>query len=337
VPEQEEMKRHGLAAAGNWLRDRIKVVERFPREEALALIEEETEGNGGGPYNLLVNLSRLGAEFPLEGLGLLGRDANAEAIMEDCERYGIGTERLRRHPGESTSYTIVVSVRTTGKRTFFHYPGSNALLSENDISLKGLPARYFYLGYLGMLDSLDIPGQDGETGAARVLRAAGREGMITVADLVSLESAEGGKKIRPCLPHVDLLFLNEIEAGVLLGEEIAPGEPSMKAAAKHILELGVRQAVLLHHADGVVACDREGKCLRQGSVRLPETMVGGAAGAGDALAAGVLLGMHEGWSMEHSLELGVCAAAMSLRATTCSEGIEPWRECLNLGRQYGYR
>jgi sugar/nucleoside kinase (ribokinase family) len=71
-------------------------------------------------------------------------------------------------------------------------------------------------------------------------------------------------------------------------------------------------------------------------VRLPANHVQGAAGAGDAFAAGVLLGLHDEWSMAESLKLGVCAAAASLAHPTCSEGIVSRVECLALGTQFGF-
>jgi len=72
-------------------------------------------------------------------------------------------------------------------------------------------------------------------------------------------------------------------------------------------------------------------------VRMPAAEIGGTAGAGDALAAGVLLGLHEGWPMARALELGVCAAAASLRHPTCSETVERIEACLELGKRFGFR
>jgi len=56
----------------------------------------------------------------------------------------------------------------------------------------------------------------------------------------------------------------------------------------------------------------------------------GAAGAGDAFAADVLFGLHEGWSIAQSLELGVCTAASSLFSTSCSDGVKSVEEVLRL-------
>jgi sugar/nucleoside kinase (ribokinase family) len=73
----------------------------------------------------------------------------------------------------------------------------------------------------------------------------------------------------------------------------------------------------------------------QPSVAVPQQSIVGTAGAGDALAAGVLYGWHERWSPADSLRLGVCAAAASLGHAACSEGVRPAGACLELGRAWG--
>jgi hypothetical protein len=68
------MKRAGVIAGGNWIVDQIKLIDRWPDQDTLAGISEEMRGNGGSPYNLLINLAKLGARFPLECVGLIGDD-----------------------------------------------------------------------------------------------------------------------------------------------------------------------------------------------------------------------------------------------------------------------
>jgi sugar/nucleoside kinase (ribokinase family) len=70
---------------------------------------------------------------------------------------------------------------------------------------------------------------------------------------------------------------------------------------------------------------------------MPAGLVANTVGAGDALAAGVLFGLHEGWPMARSLELGACTAAASLMHPTCSGGVLPLAECLAFGREQGFK
>jgi sugar/nucleoside kinase (ribokinase family) len=93
---------------------------------------------------------------------------------------------------------------------------------------------------------------------------------------------------------------------------------------------------MVHFPAGVLACGARGESIWQPSVRVPASHIQGAAGAGDALASGVLLGLHEGWPMREALELGVCAASSSLSHPTCSEGVASRADCLALGTRFGF-
>ncbi|MFT4548968.1 MAG: sugar/nucleoside kinase (ribokinase family), partial [Verrucomicrobiales bacterium] len=87
----------------------------------------------------------------------------------------------------------------------------------------------------------------------------------------------------------------------------------------------------------VVVIRGDGSRVAHGSVLLPDSEIGGATGAGDAFAAGYLLGFHAAAGVEECLRNGVCAAAMSLADPTPSGGMRSQRECLELGDRYGFR
>jgi len=317
------------------------MIDAWPPQDSLATISGWSRGNGGCAYNLLKALAKLECGFPLSGVGLLGDDADGDWILDDCRECGIDTRSLRKTAQSGTSYGDVMTATTTGRRTFFHYPGANALLSEKDFDLAGCNARIFHLGYLALLEELDVIDGQGRTGASRLFEQAGNLGMTTMADLVSNPAGDFPARINPSLPYLDYLFLNEFEAARLLGK--APGEIEggvsvewLMESARQISQRGVRQAVIIHTPRGAACVTREADSFSQGSVRVPQQLIRGAAGAGDAFCAGCVLGIHEGWSMAECLELAVCAAASSLRDATCSKAIKPWRECLCDGRSLGF-
>src|SRR5471032_3209107 len=99
--------RSGILAGGNWIRDHVKTVDAWPAQDGLANILGRADGNGGGPYNVLKDLAKLGAPFPLAGIGLVGDDADGRAILADCRDSGIDTAQLRPLAGSCTSYTDV--------------------------------------------------------------------------------------------------------------------------------------------------------------------------------------------------------------------------------------
>ncbi|WP_171128314.1 carbohydrate kinase family protein [Ruegeria sp. HKCCA5014] len=335
----QELHRSGLVAAGNFIVDHVKIVDEYPNQDQLALVQSQSQFNGGGPYNLLRDLVALGAEFPLHAEGLLGNDSDGDWIIDDCKRHGIDTSGLRISADLGTSWTDVMSVQSTGRRTFFHYPGANNEFDLKISDVLGFDSKIFYLGYLTMLEALDAFDADGRTQASRILECASDARITTVADLVSRKHPQFGEIIASSAPHLDYLILNEIEASWLTGrgvDETSTGLPEMQRAAQEILKLGVRRAVVLHSEFGAVCAGHDGLNYSQTAVCLPHSMVQSKLGAGDAFAAGFLMGLHGEHHLQESLEYAVSAAAACITSPSASDGIRPLPECLDLAAKYGF-
>lgn len=331
----------GILAGGNWIIDNVKIIDVYPKEDKLANILKESNSNGGAPYSVLKAISKMGFQFPLTGIGAIGDDEKGDYILNECQKLNIESSQIIKVQNSNTSYTDVMTVLGTGRRTFFHSRGANAHLDESYFSFSGHKSKIFHLGYLLLLDRLDAIGSDGLTGAAKVLKEARKCGMVTSADLVS-EQSERFKTIIPlALQYVDILFVNEFEAGMLSGIEICDEEGECSIvnayqAADAILNAGVQRWVIIHFPKGVIALNKSGQKLFQPSVKMPAEKIKGSVGAGDAFAAGVLAGFHEEWTMAKCLLLGVNVAAASLMDASSSESIVPWQECLKLGEDFGY-
>lgn len=331
--------RNGLIAAGNWVIDHVKLIDTWPPQDALATILGESFGNGGGAYNMVKNLARLGATFPLEGIGLVGDDEAGARIFADCRAHGVDVSRLRVTREAPTSYTDVMTVRDTGRRTFFHQRGANALLARAHCDFTTTNARIFFLGYLLLLDRLDEL-HDGVPAAHDVLTRARRAGLTTALDMVSETTGRFRSVVAPVLPLVDVCFANDVEAEMLTGIALRVHGQIDTArvieAARAMLALGVPQWVIIHFPEGAHAHHADGTTCWQGSVRVPPAEIRGTAGAGDAFSAGVLLGLHAGWPMPACLELAVCAGAASLQHATCSDAVGSQETCLALGQRWGF-
>jgi sugar/nucleoside kinase (ribokinase family) len=329
-------ERRGILAAGNWIIDRVKMIDTWPVQDALATIGTQSDSNGGGPYNVLKDLARLQGDFPLAGVGLIGRDADGARILEDCDAHGINRAAIQLTDAAPTSYTDVMTVTGTGRRTFFHQHGANALLDLEHFDLARTSARIFYLGYMCLLRRLDVVGADGRTPASRLFEQAKELGLTTIADLVSNETSDFGAIGNPSLPHLDYLFLNEYELARLVDGSESKSPVQLEAQARALLERGVREALIVHLPEMALCVQRNQPALLQPSVHVPRELIAGTVGAGDAFAAGFILGLHEGWELKRCLELGVCVAAASLRDATASAAVEPWNACLELGRKLGF-
>ena len=332
--------RNGILAGGNWIVDAVKVIDTWPQQDALANIFATTKGSGGSPFNVLADLAIMGAGFPLSAVGLVGDDDNGAWILEFCARLGINTNALQQTTA-ATSFTDVMTVQGSGRRTFFHARGANALLDASHFDFTHTDARLFHLGYLLLLDRLDLPSPTHGTVAAEVLAGAQAAGLRTSIDVVSEDSDRFARIVLPALKHVDLCIMNEFEAGRVTGRQIRVGETldraELRRAMEEFLRAGVRERVLVHFPEGACALGADGAWHEHGSVRLPPNYIKGAAGAGDAFTAGALLSWHNGASVEEWLRVGVCAAAANLSSETCTGGLRPLAGCLALGTEHGFR
>jgi len=334
-------QRCGILSAGNWIIDHVKLVDFYPAQDTLANILSQSQGTGGAPYNVLVDLAKLGAAFPLEGVGLVGDDENGRMIMDDCTFFGIDISQIHMTKKAPTSYTDVMTVQSTGRRTFFHARGANALLSEKHFNLEASHARIFNLGYLLLLDSLDVIAEDGSTGAARLLKKAGELGFKTSVDVVSEDSDRFMAVVTPVLPYIDYLIINEFEASKITGIEVKiDGRVDFTALSKavaRIFEMGVKEWVIVHCPAGALARNAAGEEMVLGSVDVPADYIVGTAGAGDAFAAGALMGLHDGKPIAECLRIASCAAASNLSDSTCTGGIKALDECYQIAEKYGYQ
>jgi sugar/nucleoside kinase (ribokinase family) len=333
--------RSGILAGGNWIIDHVKIIDTWPSQDALANILSSTHGTGGSPYNILIDLAKMGAQFPLSAVGLVGKDADGRIILDDCAKFKIDAGALQQTDKAPTSYTDVMTVQSNGRRTFFHARGANALLDSPHFDFSKTSARLFHLGYLLLLDKIDGPHPQYGTVAAEVLARAQAAGLKTSIDLVSEDSDRFAKVVSPALKHVDLCIMNEFEAGRVTGQHIRTDSgldrTALKKAMEQILAAGVREHVIIHFPEGGAALGRDGQLHEHTSVKLPDTYIKGAAGAGDAFTAGILLGWHEHLPVKDWLRYGVCAAAANLADETCTGGMLPLGEVLELGARYGFR
>jgi sugar/nucleoside kinase (ribokinase family) len=334
-------ERSGILAGGNWVVDKLKLIDTYPQQDALANILSESIGNGGSPFNILINLANLGADFPLAGVGLIGADADGEWITAQCAQNHISPAQLRTHPTAHTSYTDVMTVQSTARRTFFHQRGANAFLDDGHFDFESDTARIFHLGYLLLLDRLDQPDATYGTVAARVLQRAKSAGCWTSIDLVSEDSDRFKKVVLPALPYADYCFLNEFEiertTGVVVRQKQGVNLVALQNAAELLIRAGVREWVVVHFPEGACALGRDGHMRIQGGLGIPQSRIVGTVGAGDAFAAGVLYGLHEGCSIECALHYGVCVATSCLGGAGASDGIRRLEKCLELENEFGVR
>jgi len=334
--------RKGIACAGNWVVDHVKVVDRLPARGLLANILSETRGTGGCAFNTLVDLARLGAPFPLAGIGVVGDDSAGDFIRETCRPLGIDMTAVATLPGAATSYTDVITEADSLARTFYHQRGANARFDLEHVPLASLTCRILHLGYLLLLDRLDAPDPEFGTAAARLLRLAQAAGLKTSVDVVSEDSDRFSRIVPAALPYTDYLVLNEIEAGRTTGYAARDARGRLDAGAlveavEALAGMGRMDCIVVHMPEGAYYRARGGRRIARGSLALPDGFIKGTVGAGDAFCAGMLLALHEDWKPEDALQLGAACATACLTHPSATEGMRPLSEVLDLARRFPER
>jgi sugar/nucleoside kinase (ribokinase family) len=337
-----QKKKYGIASAGNWLVDYVKIIDTLPGKGMLGTILTQTLGTGGAPFNVLVDLSKIGAKFPLTGIGLTGNDTQRNFIIKTCKKWNIDTRFIMPLKNHATSFTDVMTDSRTGERIFYHCRGANAYLDVQHIPINKLTCRIFHLGYLLLLDTLDKADKQYGTRAARLLAMLKKAGIKTSVDVVSEESQRFSQLVPPALKYTDYLILNEIEAARTVAEKVRDRAgkllpAALKKTAEKILKMGNMELVIIHMPEGAYCKTRDGRIFSSGSLELPQNFIKGTVGAGDAFCAGVLYGLHEQIPLEETIKIGICTAASCLMQPGATDGVLALKKALELGKKYKWR
>jgi sugar/nucleoside kinase (ribokinase family) len=297
-----------VACVGNIILDIVHTIPWWPQKSDVVQITAQTTGLGGGAANVACDLAAMEVPYAVVPVGLIGAGALGDEVLRLFGDAGVPVDLISRTAKATTAQTHVMNVHGDSRTLFFH-AGASALMTAGHVDLDSLAAagcRVFYYGYLHLLAGMDRIESDGPTGAARVLAAARERGMMTCLGLVSSQSPDYARVVAATLAQVDVLFLNEVEAARASGLPVS-GEADvdgMIAAARALKEMGVRRAIVIHSPAQVVWLEENEPLALH-----PETY---PAGAHREFVAGVIHGLHEGWTPQRCTELGFRAAAHRL-------------------------
>ncbi|MDR0315527.1 MAG: carbohydrate kinase family protein [Treponema sp.] len=322
----------GIAIAGNLGVDYIKFIESYPAPQTLTTITDTDRSTGGLCCNCVLILARLDPSLPITAIGLVGHDGAGDYILSQFAGHAnIDTSRIRRQG--ATAYTDVMTEQNSGRRTFFHFRGADALFGPEHIDFANLEADILHIGYISLLDKLDAADSEYPTVMCRVLNAAQKAGLRTSIDAVSGEEEHLARLIPPALQYADYCTINELEAsratGILLRDSadnlLADNLPKV---CRTLLDMGIGKWVILHSPELSCGMERGGEYIQKPSWKLPPGFIKSSVGAGDAFASGILYGAYQGWNMEKSMHIAGAIAAYSLSGAGASDAIKPLPELL---------
>ncbi len=325
----------GITVAGNLIVDYVKILDSYPIEGNLSNILSVSKSPGGAPPNVLIDLAKIDSEIPLKVLGIVGDDKDGQYVVEELKKHNIDTSLIMTHPTLNTSFTDVMSVKSTGARTFFQYRGANSDLSFEHFDFTKLETDILHIGYALLLDSLDAEDDEYGTVMARTLHEAQKNGIKTSLDVVSENSNRFSYIIPPSLKYCNYFIVNEVEASLTVGIPVRDEDgklilDNMKAILIRLLEMGVNDLVVIHAPEGGFAMDSNGAYFVQPSLKLPHGYIKGTVGAGDAFCAGVLYSVYNGWDIPKALRVAVSAAACCLSHVNATDGMKCIKSVLEL-------
>ena len=296
----------GVIGLGMWCVDTTYKINELPERGKLEPILDSFQCVGGGPSNVLTDLSSLGFNYPMIAMGSIGLDGNASIIKNHLKKNNIQINYLISSKTVPTSQTVCMSEKKN-ERTFLYYPGANNLLDTKHFKIDDLKSKpkILYIGYLTLLGKLDRFNYN-KTRLNIVLEKAKKKNLITIIDLVSNKTSHFQKIVYSALPFTDYLLLNEIEAQLLFKKSIKKNDNYLNIKlilqlTKKIFKNGLLKGLIIHNSKESV-CVLEDQTHNIKSKIIPQQKIKNAVGAGDAFCAAFIYGIHENWNIEKILK-----------------------------------
>lgn len=287
-------------------------IDELPARGTLSLLDKVELHPGGCGANTALALAKLGGAS-ISLLGKAGTDAFGDFMVRAAQEVGLSAEGIQRESAVCTAATIV-TIHSDAERSFLHVPGANALLGPEDVNWEATQgAKLFFVGGLQLLPRLE--GQP----LAHVFAEAKQRGMTTVLDTVMNPRSQGWDGLAPCLPFLDWAIPSFEEAAQLTGKQ---DEKEQVARLKHG---GAKNAAIKLGSRGAYVAPETGNPFYVEPL-LVEAV--DALGAGDAWAAGFLLGLFQDWPLERTTQFANAVGACCVQSLGATSGIRPLTETL---------
>jgi len=329
-----------ITVAGNLVADYVKKIDSYPVRGSLSSVSEISRGVGGTACSTSIALAKLDRSVKVNVLGRVGDDENGRYIRELIAGEGIRSEIII-DDNLPTSFTDVMSDEQ-GERTFFHARGANAAFCPDDIPLDKLDCDIFHIGYILLLDSMDAFDSEYGTVLARTLAKIRSSGIKTSIDVVSENSDRFKKIVTPSLKYCDYVIINENEASLITGlpardpDGFLP-DKNVKQMLERLAELGVHEMITIHTPEGGWALSHNSGHVFSPSLDLPNEIIKGNVGAGDAFCAGMLYGLYKEFDLQKALEFAAGTAACNLTEANSTDGLRDYNGVSEMIDRWGFR
>jgi ribokinase len=228
---------------------------------------------------------------PVSMVGMIGDDAYGQALRQGLIDDGIDVGGLRTASAVHSGVALIL-VDDAGQNRIVLAPGANARLGAAEVNAEA--ARIAAAAML--IVQLEVP-LEAVQAAIAIAHRAGVTVLLNPAPAVPLPAA--------LWPMIDLLVLNEGEAGALSGVPVSDPQ-SAWAAARTLRALGAGRVLVTLGAQGVASVDQDGE--RHAAAR-PVRAVDTTA-AGDTFIGALATALRSGLPLPRALELAQAASAL---------------------------
>lgn len=280
--------------------DMVYQVPHLPAPGETLAAKEFVQGLGGKGANMSVAAARAAAQ--VRHIGAVGNDGRwaVERLLE----YGVDTTHIVEL-SDATGHAII-NVDDAGENAIVLWAGANDQIGIDQIGRA--------LSEANNGDILLMQNETkGQLGAAKMARDLG-------LSIVYAAAPFDAKEVRPLLPFIDLLILNEVEAQQL---ESAIGQSIEDLAiANVIVTLGGEGCRWYEHSTNLVS----------DFAAIPVDPID-TTGAGDTFTGYVVAGLDRGMPMEQAIKLATKAGALMVTRLGTADVIPDLKEIqdANLG------
>ncbi len=89
-------ERNGVACVGNLVLDVVHDISHWPNKSEVTRILGQKTGLGSGAANVAIDLTIMGAPYPLVPVGLVGAGPLGDEVLRLCRRAALATDRIAR-------------------------------------------------------------------------------------------------------------------------------------------------------------------------------------------------------------------------------------------------
>ncbi len=269
--------------------DLVVGLERMPDPGETVMGRTLDQHPGGKGLNQAVAAARLGASVQM--IGAVGSDNSGSWLRGIVTSEGIGDAGIRTVDGPSG--TALIEVDRNGMNRIVVVPGANGKVSPGDVAAA-----------LNDIDDLAIVLTQGEVPLASIEAAMvvgkskGARTILNPAPVIDYPM--------DLLRAVDIVLPNEHEAAQLTGIDTSTLEGS-RAAASHLVSLGVSCAIITRGGDGAIWATADDS----GDVNIFAVTPIDTVAAGDGFCGGLVAALAEGHELSEALRWAAAAGALA--------------------------